>query len=97
VLFASLTNPVIIISGSIAYLFIAAMTATSFDRTAAMLGPGGWRLLHTIGGYYILLTFANALGRRAMQDRFYLPFAAIVVLVLAIRVFDRFVKSTATV
>jgi DMSO/TMAO reductase YedYZ heme-binding membrane subunit len=96
-LFASLTNPEIIISGSIVYLFIAAMTATSFDRTAAMLGPRAWRLLHTIGGYYILLTFANAFGRRAMQDGFYLPFAAVVVLVLAIRVFDRFVKSRATV
>jgi methionine sulfoxide reductase heme-binding subunit len=96
VLFASLTNPFIIISGSIVYLFIAAMTATSFDRTAAMLGPRAWRLLHTIGGYYILLTFANAFGRRAMQDSFYLPFAALAVLVLAIRVFDRFVKSRAT-
>jgi methionine sulfoxide reductase heme-binding subunit len=96
-LFASLTKPVIIISGSIVYLFIAAMTATSFDRTAAMIGPRAWRLLHTIGGYYILLTFANAFGRRAMQDPFYLPFAAAVVLVLAIRVVDRFAKSTATV
>jgi DMSO/TMAO reductase YedYZ heme-binding membrane subunit len=92
VLFASLTNPVIIISGSIVYLFIAAMTATSFDRTAAMLGPRAWRVLHTIGGYYILLTFANAFGRRAMQDSFYLPFAGLVVLVLAIRVFDRFMN-----
>src|SRR5262245_52112675 len=97
VLFALLTNPVIIISGSIVYLFIAAMTATSFDRTAAMLGPRAWRLLHTIGGYYILLTFANAFGRRAIQDSFYLPFAALAVLVLAIRVFDRFAKSRATV
>jgi sulfoxide reductase heme-binding subunit YedZ len=90
VLFASLTNPVIIISGSIVYLFIAAMTATSFDRTAAMLGPRAWRLLHVIGGYYILLTFANAFGRRAMHDGFYLPFAAVVVFVLAIRIFDGF-------
>jgi sulfoxide reductase heme-binding subunit YedZ len=96
-LFASLTNPVIIISGSVVYLFIAAMTATSFDRTAAMLGPRAWRLLHAIGGYYILVTFANAFGRRALQDGFYLPFAAVVVLVFAIRIFDRFVKSKITV
>lgn len=97
VLFASLTNPVIIISGSIVYLFIAAMAATSFDWTAAMIGPRAWCLLHTIGGYYILLTFANAFGRRVVHDGFYLPFTAIVVFVFAIRAFDRFVKSTATV
>jgi methionine sulfoxide reductase heme-binding subunit len=89
-LFAALTNPVIIISGGIVYLFIAAMTVTSFDRTAAMLGPRAWRLLHIIGAYYILLTFANAFGRRALHDPFYLPFAALVVLVLAIRIFGRF-------
>ena len=104
VLFASLTyrsdNPAlgigIIISGSVVFLLIAAMAATSFDRTAAMIGPRAWRLLHTIGGYYILLTFANAFGRRAVHDTFYLPFAAIVVVVFAIRLFDRLTKSTTT-
>ena len=90
--FAAVINahPVLIISASIVYLFIAAMAATSFDRTAAMLGPRAWRLLHTIGAYYILLTFAIAFGRRALHDPFYLPFAAVVALVLAIRIFGRF-------
>jgi methionine sulfoxide reductase heme-binding subunit len=88
-LFAALTSPVTVISGAIAYLLIAAMTATSFDRTAAMIGPRAWRLLHTAGAYYIWLSFAVAFGRRAVHDPFYLPFAAAVVLVLAIRILGR--------
>src|SRR5262249_40921223 len=53
VLFWKLTNLGTIVLAGAAYLFIAAMTATSFDRTAAWLGPRKWRLLHLIGGWYI--------------------------------------------
>ena len=38
-LFWALTTPANIVLAGTAYLFIAAMTATSFDRTAAWLGP----------------------------------------------------------
>jgi hypothetical protein len=44
--------------GGLAYVFIAAMTATSFDRTAGWLGRARWRALHTIGVYYIWYIFA---------------------------------------
>jgi methionine sulfoxide reductase heme-binding subunit len=37
--------------GGVAYLFIIAMTLTSFDRTAAWIGPLRWRILHTCGAY----------------------------------------------
>ncbi len=56
------------IFGGLAYLFIIVMAATSFDRTAAWLGPRAWRLLHTIGGYDIWLTFLVAEGKRAVHD-----------------------------
>jgi len=50
------------ILGGIGYLLIAAMVATSFDATAAWLGPRWWRRLHTTGLYYLsgvfLATFA---------------------------------------
>jgi len=50
------------VAGGIGYLFVAAMAATSFDRTAAWLGPRRWRRLHTTGVYYLwgvfLATFA---------------------------------------
>ena len=67
----------IVLAGT-AYVFIAAMTATSFDRTAAWLGPRRWRLLHLIGGWYIWISFAVAVGKRVPLDSFYWPMAILV-------------------
>jgi sulfoxide reductase heme-binding subunit YedZ len=78
VLFWRLTNPANIVLAGAAYLFIAAMVATSFDRTAAWLGPRKWRLLHLLGGWYIWISFAIAIGKRVPIDRFYWPMAALV-------------------
>jgi DMSO/TMAO reductase YedYZ heme-binding membrane subunit len=43
--------------GALAYAFIIAMAATSFDRSANWLGARSWKILHTVGAYYIWLTF----------------------------------------
>jgi hypothetical protein len=77
-LFWTLTNPANIVLAGTAYLFIAAMTATSFDRTAAWLGARRWRLLHLVGGWYIWISFAVAIGKRVPLDRFYWPMAALI-------------------
>jgi sulfoxide reductase heme-binding subunit YedZ len=77
-LFWKLTNLGTIVLAGAAYLFIAAMAATSFDRTAAWLGPRKWRLLHLVGGWYIWISFAVAIGKRVPIDRFYWPMAALV-------------------
>jgi hypothetical protein len=78
VLFWKLANINTIVLAGAAYLFIAAMAATSFDRTAAWLGPRKWRLLHLLGGWYIWISFAIATGKRVPLDRFYWPMAALV-------------------
>ena len=78
VLFWKLTNISTIVLAGTAYLFIAAMAATSFDRAAAWLGPRKWRLLHLLGGWYIWISFAVAVGKRVPLDRFYWPMAALV-------------------
>ncbi len=78
VLFWKLTNINTIVLAGTAYLFIAAMAATSFDRSAAWLGPRKWRLLHLLGGWYIWISFAVAVGKRVPLDRFYWPMAALV-------------------
>jgi hypothetical protein len=77
-LFWKLTNVNTIVLAGTAYVFIAAMAATSFDRTAAWLGPRKWRLLHLLGGWYIWISFAVAVGTRVPIDRFYWPMAALV-------------------
>jgi sulfoxide reductase heme-binding subunit YedZ len=78
-LFWKLTNINTIVLAGTAYLFIAAMAATSFDRTAAWLGPRKWRRLHLLGGWYIWISFAVAVGKRVPLDRFYWPMAALVI------------------
>jgi sulfoxide reductase heme-binding subunit YedZ len=77
-LFWKLTNLGTIVLAGAAYLFIAAMVATSFDRTAAWLGRRKWRLLHLVGGWYIWISFAVAIGKRVPLDRFYWPMAALI-------------------
>ena len=84
-LFWKLTNITTIVLAGTAYLFIAAMAATSFDRSAAWLGPRNWRLLHLLGGWYIWTSFATAVGKRVSLDSFYWPMAALVVAAAAVR------------
>jgi methionine sulfoxide reductase heme-binding subunit len=71
--------------GGLAYGFIAAMTATSFDRTAAWIGPKAWRALHTIGAYYIAISFLYLEFSAAIYYPYYRPFAVFAALILIIR------------
>ena len=66
------------------------MTATSFDRTAAWLGPRKWRLLHLIGGWYIWISFAVAVGKRVPLDSFYWPMAVLVLAIAVVRLIAMF-------
>src|SRR5712671_2326579 len=62
--FAAATSPASYIFGGIGYAFIIAMTVTSFDRTAAAIGPRAWRILHLAGGYYLWFQFMVSFGKR---------------------------------
>jgi DMSO/TMAO reductase YedYZ heme-binding membrane subunit len=84
-LFKQLSNTGTQISGGLAYLFILAMAATSFDRTAAMIGPKAWRWLHLCGAYYIWLSFMVTFGKRAVMDPLYWPFITVLIAALALR------------
>jgi len=66
--FAGATNLASYVFGGIGYALIILMTATSFDRTAAALGPRAWRTLHLVGGYYLLLQFTVSFGQRIPQS-----------------------------
>lgn len=84
--FATATNPLMFIGGGLGYVFMLLMGATSFDRTAAILGPRRWRLLHLVGGYYLTLTFVQAEAKRAM-DPAHWPWLGLVIGMLALRIF----------
>jgi sulfoxide reductase heme-binding subunit YedZ len=92
-LFWKLTNIATIALAGTAYLFIAAMTATSFDRTAAWLGPRRWHRLHLIGGWYIWISFAAAVGKRVPFDSFYWPMAVLVLAAAVVRLIAMFRRN----
>jgi hypothetical protein len=74
------------VPGALAYLFLLAMVATSFDRSAAWLGARRWKLLHTLGGWYVWFIFTFTFAGRAGSD----PLSAVLALagvgVLVLRV-----------
>lgn len=85
--------PGTLVSGGIAYVFIVAMAATSFDRTAAWLGDrigrAAWRALHWIGGYYIWVSFIVTNGKRIGQSPLYALPVALMLAILALRIVAR--------
>ena len=74
-----------LIGGGLAYVLIAAMVATSFNSTAAMIGPRAWKILHTVASYYVWIVFFQGFAKRAVDDPFYLVFTAVVVAAMVIR------------
>ena len=79
------TDTAALVGGSLAYLFIAAMVLTSFDRTAAMLGQKKWQILHTTGMYYLWAVFFFSYGGRAVVSIFYSPLALLLISAIALR------------
>jgi sulfoxide reductase heme-binding subunit YedZ len=88
-LFATLTRPASIVLGGLAYVILAMMVATSFDRTARLLKPNTWSLLHTVGSYYFLLIFGNSFISRAVSMPIYIVPAIAVISALLIRLSAR--------
>jgi methionine sulfoxide reductase heme-binding subunit len=83
--FAAATNFATYVFGGIGYAIIIAMTATSFDRTAAAIGPRAWRRLHLVGGYYLWLQFMVSFGKRIPDMPLYSLFLIPLFAVLALR------------
>ena len=83
--FVATTSIVVYLGGGLGYVLIAAMAATSFDRSARWLGARRWRFLHGVGGYYVWIIFANSYGRRALHDPFYRPMLALLVAAMVVK------------
>ena len=65
------------LGGGLAYVGIAAMTLTSFDRTARWLGPRRWALLHRAGLHWLWFIFALNWTASVFVSLAYLPFAVL--------------------
>ena len=75
---------------SLGYVFIILMAITSFKRPAAVLGRRNWRILHTVGMYYLWLSFTVAFGMRLSESWIiYLPFVVALILVVILRLIPK--------
>ncbi|NOJ47530.1 hypothetical protein [Bradyrhizobium archetypum] len=83
--YAAATSIASYIFGGIGYAFIIALTATSFDRTAAAVGARAWRWLHLAGGYYLLFQFMVSFGKRIPDMPLYALFLIPLLAVFALR------------
>ena len=83
--FTAATSLASYIFGGIGYVVIIAMTATSFDRAAAAIGPAAWRRLHLTGGYYLLFQFMVSFGKRIPDMPPYVLFLIPLVAVFTLR------------
>ncbi len=83
--YVAATSAASYIFGGIGYAFILAMAATSFDRTAAAVGPRAWRILHLTGGYYLWFQFMVSFGKRIPDMPLYALFLIPLLAVMALR------------
>jgi hypothetical protein len=68
----------VVVLGGVGYAFVVAMTATSFDRSAAWLGARRWQRLHTAGVWYLWTIFVVSFAPRAGSP-LYWPFVAVLI------------------
>lgn len=92
--FAVATSAASYIFGGIGYAVIMAMSATSFDRTAALIGPRIWRMLHLAGGYYLWFQFMVSFGKRVPAMPFYAAFLLPLLAVMALRLIAMAARPT---
>ena len=72
--------------GNLGYFFIITMAFTSFKTTATFLGERGWKILHTVGMYYLWLAFIYIFGSRITECiPIYLPFILLLAVAMLLR------------
>jgi len=64
--------------GGLGYVFLYAMTATSSDRAVRWLGAKRWKILHTVGLYYLWSIFAFTYLGRLKESAGYWPWVVLV-------------------
>jgi sulfoxide reductase heme-binding subunit YedZ len=88
VLFGSMTSAGTLVTGGLAYLFIIAMAATSFDGAVRWLGARNWRLLHWCGSWYIAISFIITNAKRTPGMPLYWLAVTLTTIVILLRLFD---------
>lgn len=88
-------NQLEIVLASLTYLFILAMTITSFDPPKRWIGPKAWHWLHLTGMYLVWLIFVETYGKGALQDGYYLPLVVLLLIAIVLRMAARLKQDNA--
>ncbi len=74
-----------IVLGGFGFVLVAAMTATSFDATAAMIGRRAWKALHTFGVYYLWVVFFATSAPKVTAELAAIPLTALLLSAMVVR------------
>lgn len=70
-----------------AYVMIATMALTSYDAAQRWMGRRAWTLLHAVGGWWVLVIFANSyVGRLMEKPAIAGPAVALIAVAVGLRV-----------
>jgi len=75
-----------LLSGGLAFLFIALMLLTSFKKFSSLISKKTWKVLHTLGGYWIWLIFMISYMKRVDTEIEYLPLVVILLVAFILRI-----------
>jgi hypothetical protein len=82
-----------LVSGGIAYFFTIAMLLTSFDNLKRRISSKNWKILHTVGGYWIWMIFFISYMKRVDTELVYLPLVLLFALTLILRILKLVAKK----
>lgn len=72
--------------GILGYVFLFAMTVTSFERSAAWIGQRAWKILHNAGMHYFWLAFTFEFSTKIFKSTIvYLPLTVLLVAAMMLR------------
>jgi len=79
-----------LLAGGMVYFFVVTMLLTSFESFAKYLSRKNWKLLHTIGGYWIWVIFLSTYAKKVQKVGVaFLPFVLTLIAVLIIRLLPK--------
>lgn len=79
-----------LIGGGIAYFFVLTMLLTSFDNIKKNISPYSWKLIHTVGGYWIWTIFLTTYLKRAYSEPAHWILVGILSMVFLLRMITLF-------
>jgi sulfoxide reductase heme-binding subunit YedZ len=84
--FQATTDAVGLIGGSVGYVFVLLLMATSFDGAVRLLGRRRWQALHKTGVYVLWGIFVFSYAPRAALAPRYIPLVSILLAAFVLRV-----------